>query len=757
MTRAPWWLGMAVVSLVAAITGCDKSSEEASTTCVDDQEYFQKEVWTTFMADNCAGCHFPGGAADKSDLVLQKSQGNFLETNYTRLKDIADFQKNGVSVLLLKPTGQVEHGGGKVMEVDSAEYKALAKLIERFDNPVTCGEDSQLEREIEAIEMLTPNEAFRKATVNLGGRLPSAAEDFRIATGGEEALDIELDRLLHEDAFYVRLEEIFNDLFLTDRYLGGNEALDLLDPDFYPDARWFVEDDDNPVDLAAENQEFLENARLYTNDSMARENLKLATFIVKNDRPFTEIVTADYMVMNPYTARSYGVTDIEFENPLDVNEWKEGRIPGIPHSGVLSSPMWLNRFPTTATNRNRHRARMIYWFFLATDVQKLASRPLDPTTAKPNPTREDPNCNVCHTVIDPVAGAMQNWNEQGSYEPPEDGWYPEMFVPGFEDTQLPFETELPTASQWLSREIAKDIRFPTAMIQHLYRGLTGNEPLNFPSDPSSPTFDQEVAEYEMQAETFDGIAAKFVASNYNLRVIIKELIKSQYFRAKDLKDESIAPVVTNLGTARMLTPELLDRKIEAVTGMPWMNDRGARYLLASNEFRMLYGGIDSDDVTVRITEPNGIMANIQLRMANEMACRVTARDFTQAPTQRRLFPHVETTTLPLNETGFPDAEGELQIRKNLAHMHYHILGEVLDPNDPEVTRSFNLYLATLQEGRLKMAAGDINANLTCSATTDFEGVELPAEQQIRTDENYAIRAWMAVVTYMLADYKFLYE
>lgn len=757
MTRSPWWLGLAVVSVVVMTTGCDKGEEESAAACVDDQEFFQKEVWSKFMGDDCAGCHYNGGSADTSDLVLQRGQGKFLETNFTMLKDVADFQKDGVSILLLKPTAQITHGGLERIKKDGPEYKALQELIRRFDNPVTCGGDTAAQIEKEAVELLTPTETFRKASLNLGGRLPTAAEDFRIATGGEEALDVELDRLIHEDAFYVRLEEMINDLFLTDRYLDRMNALDLLDEDYFPDARWFVQDDDNPKDFSAENQEFLENARMYTNDSVARENLKLATYIVRNDRPFTEIITANYMVMNPYSARAYGVTDIAFENPMDVNEWKEGHIPGVPHSGVLSSPMWLNRFPTTPTNRNRHRARMVYSFFLATDVMKLASRPLDPTSSIPNPTRENPDCAVCHTVIDPVAGALQNWNEQGSYQPPEEGWYEEMLLPGFEDKELPFETDLLTASQWLARQIAVDIRFPTAIIHHMFRGITGQEPLLFPNDSSSPTYADEVSEYEVQAQAFDEIAAKFVASDYNLRVIIKEIVKSQYYRAKDLKDESVAPIVNHLGTARLLTPELLDRKIEAVTGIPWSANNGDRYLLTENEYRMLYGGIDSDDVIARITEPNGIMANIQMRMANEMACQVTARDFTEPQTRRRFFPFVETSTLPINEAGFPEPEAELKIRKNLAHMHYHVLGEVLEPNDPEITRSFNLYVQTLQEGRLKMAAGDLTGDFACRATTNLQGVELPEDLQIRRDDNYNIRAWMAVVTYLLADFKFLYE
>jgi len=34
---------------------------------------------------------------------------------------------------------------------------------------------------------------------------------------------------------------------------------------------------------------------------------------------------------------------------------------------------------------------------------------------------------------------------------------------------------------------------------------------------------------------------------------------------------------------------------------------------------------------------------------------------------------------------------------------------------------------------------------------------LAETEQLSKDDNYAIRAWSAVVTYLLADYKFLYE
>jgi hypothetical protein len=707
------------------------------------------------------GCHTAGGQAQHTNFVLQpEQQTGFIDANMSVMRDIAAFEKDGTSVLLLKPSEQVDHDGGKLFDVDSEEYAVFKEMVERFDDPVTCGESTKTQEHFDGVVLLTPEETLRKATLNLNGRLPTAAEEFRVATGGVEALDVELDRIMGEDAFYDRLEVIFNDMFLVERYVGDNEALDLLNTDYYPDARWFMQDEDDPRDLSGENQEFVEGARMYTNDAVARAPLKLASYIVRNDRPFTEIVTADYMVVNPYSARAFGINDLQWEDPLNPEEWQMGRIPGHPHAGVLSDPMWHNRFPTTDTNRNRHRSRMVYWFFLATDVLKLAERPVDVASINDfNPTQNNPNCNVCHKVVDPVAGMLQNWDEEGNYNPPEEGWYPEMFAPGMEKWDLPYEQRM-EAAQLLGQRIAADRRFAISMVHHVYRGLTGQEPIRFPTDSTAADYDAKLLQYEVQDRIFDQVAQKFIDTNYNLKTVFKELIKSPYFRAKDhtSDDPEELAQVGELGTGRMLTPELLDDKIVAVTGQRWTDGDGTPYMLQEDWYMILYGGIDSDDVTKRIDEPNGIMSGIQYRMANEMACRTTARDFTQTPEKRRYFPFVEPSMAPRDANGFTVQEADAAIRKNIQYLHWHILGERLDADDAEIERTYDLFIETWQEGQEKMNADELGPELqNCGANTDVYGVELPEDQRINQDPSYTVRAWMAVVTYLLSDYKFLFE
>ena len=155
--------------------------------------------------------------------------------------------------------------------------------------------------------------------------------------------------------------------------------------------------------------------------SIAREPLELMSYIVKNDRSFQEIVTADYTVLNGYTALAYNNPYTEYTPPFDEHDFYEGSIwvtrdgEGVrfPHAGILTSPMFLNRYPTSRTNRNRHRARIVLRELLATDILRIANRPIDPTkaVALANPTREDPACKTCHVIIDPIAGAFQKWDD----------------------------------------------------------------------------------------------------------------------------------------------------------------------------------------------------------------------------------------------------------------------------------------------------------------------------------------------------------
>ncbi len=744
------------LGLVAFSAACvDQTPAEPSGPCVPTETYFEEQVWNNFMSNTCFACHNAQGAAAGSQLVLQNSnQPGYLKNNLGRVENVATLERDGTSYILLKPSGQLDHGGGTVIEQNGPEWMALQGLVDRFKEPVEC-EVVETGDFFQNVELLDNEQTVRKAGLALVGRLPTDEEFAQVSAGDDADVDAVLDNMMQEAAFLDRMKEIYNDLFLTNRYLGGDNATNLLDQDDYPNNRWY-----DDLDPEVVSQDYIDAAQQYTNNSVARAPLELVAHLIENDRPFTEILTADYMMVNSYSAQVYGIEDVTFNDPTDPGEFVEGRIPGIPHAGILTDPMWLNRFPTTATNRNRHRSRMVWQFFMATDIMKLADRPVDPTSiVEHNPTMFNPQCNVCHANIDPIAGTFQNWDGEGRYRPPEEGWYAEMRRPGMSEEDILPSGDYTSSLQWLGRQIADNELFALATVYTAYTALTGQEPLSPPSlELPDAEFDARDAAFKAQDKDFQAIAKTFIDDGHNFKSIVRALVKSKWFRAESATREQLK--LADVGTARFLTPEMLDRKIEAVTGQRWVRGYDQRsYLRSENEYLIFYGGIDSDDVTQRITEPNGLMASIAVRMANEMSCRVVPREFTKAAADRKLFPAVEMTYEPADANGFEIAGAVQAIKENIVHLHWHILGERLTVDDPEVERTYQLFLQTWQEGVEKRANDEVSRDLDygCRATTDEYGDDLPEEQQVWRDDRYTVRAWMAVMSYLLSDWRFLHE
>ena len=730
--------------------------------CVPTDVFFKEKVWAPTLSAKCIACHTDSGAAKHTKFVLTSDKiPGYLEANMQLVQDLARYQVDGTPLILAKPTmrgakGPIEHGGALQLEPDSQEFQDLQALLNRFDNPVECEGQVNLGNYFDDVELLDEVETLRKATLALAGRLPTAEEYEAVRGFGVEELDPVLEAVMKEDAFIDRVIEIYNDVFLTDRYLGNNRAVELLNADKYPGSYWFeaIEDDQERA-----------QAQFYTNTGVAREALNLVAWIVKNDLPYTDIVEADYMVFTPYSAKAYGV-DVKFKDPSDWKELATGKLPGVPHAGVLTSAMWLNRFPTTATNRNRHRARMAFQFFLATDILRLGDRPIDPTSISgSNPTMFNGNCTVCHSVMDPVAGAFQNFNEMGDYEPLAGTeamfWYPDMREPGFGEAVLPGGQEA-SSEQWLAKQMSADARFAQAAVAIVWKGLLGTAPLVEPTDPALPGYEAGLKAFEVQDRVIKGIGHKFVENNYNLKVVFREIIKTDFFRAANVAgeiEEDRAAELAQLGTAQYLSPEQLNRKIEAVTGYPWrQNPDSSDLLLNANEYKIFYGGIDSDSIITRISDPNGIMANISLRMANEMACRATARDFAKDPSDRLLFPYVETSFVPQDDNGFAVPAVNDAIRANIQHLYDHVLGEHHDIGDAEIGEAYNLFFQIWEDGQEGLQSGEYPAQPPCRAETDWwTGNPIPEENRITQDNDYTVRAWMGVLAYMLSDYRFLHE
>jgi len=246
----------------------------------------------------------------------------------------------------------------------------------------------------------------------------------------------------------------------------------------------------------------------------------------------------------------------------------------------------------------------------------------------------------------------------------------------------------------------------------------------------------------MQRDEITEIAARFAKADFNLKTAFKQLILSPFYRADGLASTINHPQrraeLDDIGVVRLLSPEQLERKIEAVFGSPWGR--------LDRQVQILYGGIDSKSVTERIPDPSGAMGAIQRIMANEVACRNVAADFALESGERRLFPDIEPDVVP------GDEPSDRRIRQTIVHLHHQLLGRYDSADSPEVENTWQLFAGIIEEATSRTKSGqpyDPRDNYHCRASRK-DGPRIP-------DPHYTLRAWRAVVTYLLRQEEFLYE
>jgi hypothetical protein len=750
-------LGIAQAGANPAPEGCPACPVEFHTTPpatffapdVPLDAYFEDEVWAKVGERTCLNCHSAGGDAEESKFILRPEN---LKANRLAFDRMAHNRKDGKPLLLLKASGGLDHGGGVAVKPGSTGYLILEHYMKSLETPSAAGKGVLAPTPFfQGLEMASPDRLYRKLTLSLAGRLPGPEERAAIERQGLAAIDGLLDSLLKEEAFYDRLKEGFNDIFLTLGYDGNAE--DALAYDHFEKVRHWAEK--YSLDHIPEKDRQKARYKLWDDyrKALKTEPLELIKYIVANDRPFTEIVTADYFMASPYSARGYGIyeeVEERFTNPDDPFEYIPVSIPALkgrdgkvqktaagiyPHAGILSQFQYLRRYPTTITNRNRLRARMYYRHFLGIDVMALAPRVTDAAAVAKkfsNPTMQAPDCVVCHRTIDPVAGLFQDYfNEEGHYGPRKEGWFTDMYGPGLEGVTLPADDKW-RSLQWLGEKTAKDPRFAVAMTEHVYYILFGRKVLQTPQDIDAPHFTQSRRAFQVQRREIRDIADRFVKSGYNLKTVFKAWAASPFYRVEGAGKGALDPArkaeLDDIGVTRMLTPEGLERKVLAIFGRPWGR-------LDSEEYRILYGGIDSKAVTERALDPSGAMGAIQRIMSNDVACKNVAYDFSRPAAERKLFPGIEIDVVP----GTP--EDDVKIRKTIGHLHDYLLGREVD-----VERTYKLFKAIYDEATSKKGMSK-QESYFCGAVR---------EKRVE-DPHYTVRAWRAVVTYLLRQDDFLYE
>ena len=351
----------------------------------------------------------------------------------------------GATLILNKVQG-VSHGGGIQLAAGTDGFAAMERFLALLQGGPDGGPSVTPATLFDGVKMEPARSTLRRAAIVFAGRIPTDAEYDSIKTGGITSLRKAIRALMTGPRFHEFLIRSANDGLLTDREMGrrplsrfGN-FVDFTNQ-FYRLAK--AAGGFNTPESNEELWPWHDNVQY----GVTRAPLELIAHVAMHDLPYTEVLTADYIMANPPAAGAYGAST-NFDDPQNVTEFKpseiatyyrndeskkqvvafsEGHVlhitdPGTlltdyPHAGVLNTTTFLARYPSTATNRNRARSRWTYYHFLGIDIEKSASRTTDPEALADtnNPTMNNPACTVCHSVLDPVAGAFQNYGDEGMY------------------------------------------------------------------------------------------------------------------------------------------------------------------------------------------------------------------------------------------------------------------------------------------------------------------------------------------------------
>ena len=434
-----------VMSLLSSPTGHLTNLSTVPAPGETAAQVFAERISGPIVQGKCIACHIPGGLAAVTRLhFVGATNAGHEALNLGVFEDFIAQVDDGATYILNKIQG-VAHGGGVQVAAGTAEFADM----ERFLGLLGAGVESAPltpQTLFDTVTLAPARKVLRRAALIFAGRVPTDAE-YTAAERGADALRATIRGLMTGPEFHEFLIRGANDRLLTERKFSIIDAnhggfFDFVNETYSRKTTAFYEGG-TERDL---HQFFDWNDTVQY--GFRRAPLELIAHVVENDRRYTEILTADYIMANSVAAEAYGAPTHHFDDPDDIHEFKPSGIesyhrpghgletefdrvigalhilePGplttdYPHAGILNTTSFLYRYPTTATNRNRARSRWTYYHFLGLDIEKSASRTADPVALADtnNPTLLNPACTVCHRIMDPVAGAYQNYSDDGFYK-----------------------------------------------------------------------------------------------------------------------------------------------------------------------------------------------------------------------------------------------------------------------------------------------------------------------------------------------------
>ncbi|MES2644974.1 MAG: DUF1592 domain-containing protein [Myxococcota bacterium] len=444
---------------------------------------------------------------------------------------------------------------------------------------------------------------LRRLSLDLRGVTPSEAELAAVAAD-PAALDAYRDAFLDDPRLEGRLLS-----FWAERY---RTRIDEFQVRFYD------------YQLPAEQECAFERA-------VGEEPLRLVAHVTMEDRPWSEIVTAEYTMANELLGELWPIA-----YPDGAAGWQESHYTdGRPPNGVLSTNgLWL-RYYTSQSNANRSRAAALADLLLCVDylerpVSFGSSPSLVDTDATATALSTDDACLACHASIEPLAATLfgyypaidYNRLELVNYHPERESLGPELLgVPmGYFGTPLASPAEL-------GPHIAADPRFYTCAVETMAELLWRRE--------------VAVDEYA----TVAALEEDFAAGDWRARALLRAVTDTPQYRAGGLGAGADATVEARERTVRMLGPDALATAVEDLTGFAWQSNGCDQLANDDYGYRVLVGGVDGEQVTRPQQDPSLTWALVVERLAQGGAATAVQRELVEGG-ERRLFDGITLDTVP---------------------------------------------------------------------------------------------------------------
>lgn len=473
----------------------------------------------------------------------------------------------------------------------------------------------------------SPVRRVTRLSLDLRGVRPSDVEYARAIADPSE-VDTLLDEFLHDPRWEDRLVGLYGE-----RFRSLTESFEITAADVG------VEDDPG-----------------FTR-ALGEAPIRVLSHVAASDLPYTELVTADWMMSNELLAAVWPTDYPSAGTGWQVAHYTDGR----PAVGVLASTgMWW-RFGSTESNANRKRANTLTRLLTCNDylerpIEFDRSFDLSDADAVTEALTTNKACVGCHSTLDPVASYLYGfWYGQASN--PEDASYyhPDREALWLSTTDVPpgWYGQPGYSLEDLGAQIAGDPRFVECAVETAWELMLRR--------------DREVADQDALTAHREA----FISGGLTLRALYGSLLRDPAYLAED-------PASPGGVATKWMPPDLLASQVEDLTGFRWTSDGYDMLLTDRVGLRNLAGGADGFTVLDPSWSPNATAVLVQQRLAELAGTYAVQTERRMDPTTRRLFTEVD-----FSETVESDPD---LLRLQAQKLYLRVLGRevALDGEEVEV-------------------------------------------------------------------------